>query len=150
MLDLTYIESRCVKNGECLEWTGPRDRDGYGKYGKRGVHRLIYELSIGPIPEGLYVLHTCDHPWCINKDHLFLGTAQDNIDDCLKKNRFTTGTFHRDAKLNDLQVAMIRDLRSKGWTQQSLADMFAVSQPTISEIIRYKAWKHGSHLGVQS
>jgi hypothetical protein len=62
-----------------------RDHDGYPKKMINGkpkrIHRIFFEKYKGPIPQGLQVLHTCDTPACINPDHLFLGTQNDNMQD---------------------------------------------------------------------
>ena len=50
------------------------------------AHRLAFEIYKGSIPEGLYVLHTCDRPGCVNPDHLFTGTQADNMIDWADKN----------------------------------------------------------------
>lgn len=79
----------------CHIWTGSKTRDGYGKTsrvvnGKRkffSTHRLSFLINFGDIPEKLYVLHKCDTPLCINPEHLFLGTHQDNMTDMVKKGR---------------------------------------------------------------
>lgn len=69
----------------CWPWIGGRDRDGYGRLWAWGekvmAHRLAWRLSTGPIPEGLCVLHRCDHPPCVRPDHLFLGTQRENLED---------------------------------------------------------------------
>ncbi len=80
----------------CWEWIGCKRR-GYGrttigsrKDGTRktiAVHRLSYLIFKGKIPEGMEVCHKCDNPACINPDHLFVGTRQDNIDDREHKGR---------------------------------------------------------------
>ena len=79
----------------CWNWTGAIHRNGYGKFGRRdgdrqrtdGAHRVAWEVLIGPIPDGLHVLHKCDNPCCINPEHLFVGTNQDNVDDMMAKGR---------------------------------------------------------------
>jgi hypothetical protein len=69
--------------------------NGYGVvyfHGKpRAAHRTAYELFVGPIPKGMYICHTCDHPQCANPDHLFLGTPQDNVNDMMAKGRRAYG-----------------------------------------------------------
>lgn len=76
---------------ECWPWTKAQQR--YGKVGignpiqQWQTHRLAYTLAVGPIPEGMCVCHSCDHPICCNPAHLFLGTVEDNIADMVSKNR---------------------------------------------------------------
>lgn len=81
-------------NTGCWLWTKSSDRDGYGKItitknGRRVVsaHRVSFEAFRGKIKKGLWVLHKCDVPSCVNPDHLFLGTHLDNIKDCTNKGR---------------------------------------------------------------
>ena len=52
------------------------------------THRLSYFLAKGPIPKGMVVMHTCDHPPCCNPDHLKLGTHLENMADCRAKGRY--------------------------------------------------------------
>lgn len=82
------------KSGDCWLWTGATDHNGYGKVDYRtplrrtlGAHRISWMLRYGDIPNGLKVLHKCDNPKCVNPDHLFLGTHQDNMDDMVAKGR---------------------------------------------------------------
>lgn len=67
---------------------------GYGAVSVNGkrmlAHRAAWEKINGPIQDGLFVLHRCDTPACINPKHLFLGTAKDNAQDMLKKGRVKT------------------------------------------------------------
>lgn len=51
------------------------------------AHRLFYELYIGEIPKGLYILHRCDNPFCVSPFHLFSGTQKENTQDCAAKGR---------------------------------------------------------------
>ncbi len=84
---------RKMPNG-CIPWTGCTNADGYGLIGsgtRQGrmvvASRASYELFVGPIPNGLFVLHRCDTPVCINPVHLWLGTNLDNLRDMSAKGR---------------------------------------------------------------
>ena len=76
---------------DCWEWTGVRNRKGYGQTTKgskgRRAHRLSYELHKGPIPAGQIVRHTCDNPPCVNPAHLLAGTHQENYQDAVSRGR---------------------------------------------------------------
>ena len=82
---------RVDRSGDCWLWTGAITGVGYGHIYADGrlayTHRLAYELTYGPIPEGLFVCHHCDNPPCCRPEHLFLGTAQDNQSDMAAKGR---------------------------------------------------------------
>lgn len=65
-------------NGCCL-WTGPVDTHGYGRHGKPVAHRVIYELIVGPIPDGLELDHLCRVPRCVNPHHLEPVTHAENV-----------------------------------------------------------------------
>lgn len=75
----------------CWEWTGGKNNVGYGMFrdgaGMRTAHRVSYELHKGKIPKGKHVCHSCDNPKCVNPDHLWVGTHQDNMQDRSRKNR---------------------------------------------------------------
>lgn len=147
-------------DGGCWLWTMSLSEDEYGKcvfMGEQLAHRIAYRLSMGEIPAGQCVLHTCDVRHCINPDHLFLGTRVDNNADRDRKGRAAKGDQHGSrtmpdcrprgerhslAKLTDAQVIEIRDLYSNGnHTHRSLAKLFHVSHATIGDIIRFDTRK---------
>lgn len=78
--------------GDCWLWMGGHTQTGYGIVSAspntwRIAHRLAWELTFGEIPKGLFVCHKCDNPPCVRPDHLFLGTANDNMQDKIVKGR---------------------------------------------------------------
>lgn len=84
------------RSGDCWEWRGVRNRDGYGVISRgRGnkkvlAHRAAYAEWVDPIPEGMVVMHSCDNPPCVNPEHLTVGTQRDNIRDMAAKRRGQT------------------------------------------------------------
>jgi len=80
------------KTDGCWLWTASRTTSGYGQFCPVGnvprkAHRIAWELTYGPVPEGAHVLHRCDTPLCVRPDHLFLGDAAANVDDMWTKSR---------------------------------------------------------------
>ena len=95
----------------------------------------------GPIPDGLHVLHRCDNRICINPDHLFLGTALDNMADMKAKQRARRGDRHPMSKLTDDKVREIRRLYTQGdVSQKALGQAFGVRAGTIGDIVRRERW----------
>lgn len=77
---------------DCWIWTGAARPTGYGicRWRQRpdGAHRVSWEMANGrAVPDGMYVLHRCDNPQCVNPRHLFVGTHSDNMRDMLAKGR---------------------------------------------------------------
>ena len=86
--------AKVERSAGCWNWTASTNVGGYGQLrvgGQNGQprvsNRIAYELMVGTIPDGLLVLHKCDNPRCVNPNHLFLGTHQDNSDDKIAKGR---------------------------------------------------------------
>jgi hypothetical protein len=144
----THVDQRGPD--ECWIWTAARDKDGYGFLvksdwegkNKEGAHRLAWILEHGPIPKGLWVLHTCDNPPCCNPRHLFLGTVLDNKRDSISKGRHPHGETHGLAKLTEDKVILIRQLHADGYLRKRLARKFDVSYSLIQKIIQEVQWRH--------
>ena len=83
--------SKVRKTSKCWIWEGHKDKNGYGRIGLDKkyirVHRFSYELKNGHIPKGLWVLHQCDNPPCVNPSHLKVGTHQENQSDKSERGR---------------------------------------------------------------
>lgn len=85
------------KSDGCWEWQATKRR-GYGSFAiKHAVfmmaHRVAYELTHGPIPEGMYLCHHCDNRVCVRPDHMFVGTNSDNQQDAKRKGRLKPNKF---------------------------------------------------------
>jgi hypothetical protein len=87
--------SKVDKTGDCWIWKASLTHSGYGQFYHQGgpvrAHRLSYEMEYGPIPNGMYVLHSCDTPACVNPKHLSVGTQKDNLEDMKSKGRGNGG-----------------------------------------------------------
>jgi hypothetical protein len=108
------------------------------------THRAAWELRVGPIPPGLFVLHACDNPPCVRvgPGHLFLGTALDNTRDMERKGRarHPRGEQQGSAKLTWEQVDEIRSLRGKAMAKD-VGPRFGVAKETISTIWNGRSWR---------
>lgn len=75
----------------CWEWTGPRDRAGYGTWGNFRAHRLVLSTALGrALKADEFACHRCDNPPCVRPDHLFVGTAHENSLDMVAKGRLNS------------------------------------------------------------
>lgn len=141
-----------VERGEtCWIWTGKCSRAGYGYLRLETrkpvyAHRLSWALNVGPIPDGLCVLHRCDNPPCVRPDHLFLGTQAENMADMASKKRSRgaglRGSRNGLAKLTESDVVEIRRAVAGGTQQCVVAERLGVSRSIISNVVRRETWTH--------
>lgn len=123
---------------ECWPWTGAQsevDGRGYIRLGG-GSHRMMRASRIAlalacdvdpdAIPSDYFACHTCDNPHCVNPAHLYLGTALDNVQDCVKRGR---GRGKLPCPQREAIVAAY--LRHDGSTRQ-LGKRFGVTGATVS------------------
>lgn len=95
----------------CWIWQSTIAWRGYGLYSmnrkRLAAHRASWIIHKGEIPDGLFVLHKCDVRTCVNPDHLFLGTQKDNMQDCIKKGRYSNGKLDRNHCINGHEFTML-------------------------------------------
>jgi hypothetical protein len=151
--------AKVEKTEGCWLWTGAKRHKGYGAfvYARDGevvqgrAHRYSYEVHVGPIPPGVFVLHRCDTPACVRPDHLFLGTNQDNVTDMMKKGRhvsggtykqgnYERGTAHHNARLTPEIVREIRASRDDGASFGQLAKRYGLAIGHVHRIVHRIAW----------
>jgi len=149
------------KTDSCWMWTASKRYKGYGAFiwkDKDGriiqgrAHRFSWTIHKGDIPEGIFVLHHCDQPACVNPEHLFLGTNQDNVNDKMKKGRhvkaetygpgkYKRGKDHHRTKLTSDTILRIRnDYPSLSFSR--IAKKYSISISHAYAIVKRKAWKH--------
>ena len=127
-------------NSGCWLWLGPINTKGYGRAGAEYAHRLAHRLFVGPVEDGMCVMHRCDTRSCANPRHLRTGTPADNSRDMVQKGRSARGERHSQAKLTRAEVEYIV---ASTRTNADLADQFNVSVSHIHGIRRGRFWAEG-------
>lgn len=133
------------QHAPCWIWTGPVDRDGYGRFRLKGkyyrAHRYAFQLANGTLPT--VVRHTCDCPKCVNPDHLLGGTQKQNMKDKIHRGRQARGSQNGRSKLTEYDVLLIRDHLTDGClSQAAIGRLFGVSHSVIRDIKHGKTWTH--------
>jgi hypothetical protein len=142
------------KTSTCWFWEGKKDKRGYGKlalepgvtHREISAHRLSYQIHYGMFESSLFVCRQCDNPACVNPEHLFLGTNQDNVNDKVSKNRQLKGSQIHNSKLVEDDIIRIRHL----WfvekcPQSKIAEMFGIGAKAVSKIVTNKRWTYVKH-----
>jgi HNH endonuclease len=139
---------------DCWEWIGQTIVMGYGqmRFGgtRKYTHRISWEIHYGEIPKNMFVCHKRDNRLCVNPDHLFLGTHQDNMDDMYLKGRenHSRGESNHLSKLTGSDVLSIYERANKGESQLTLAKEFGTTSSNIYYIKTQRTWKHLTTLEV--
>lgn len=141
----------------CWPWLGAYRYDGYGhvcfQRKQSSAHQRAYQIVHGPIPAGMWVLHTCDNRKCANPAHLWLGTRAANVADMVAKGRQCRGNKNLNAILND---DLVREMRSRYRTwpggrgksrlssniEELVAAYPSVNKSTIYHAVKGNTWKH--------
>lgn len=152
--------------GCCWLWLGRPTPRGYGHQRWDGkmmrAHRVAWLISIGPIPTGLFVLHHCDNPPCVNPAHLWLGTHDDNMRDRQEKGRTHVGPYadtsnwkrgdahysrtnpellargdrHPNVLISNAEVISMVEMKRDGKSVREIAEHFGYSTNTTWAAIR--------------
>lgn len=108
---------------------------------KTPILRISYMTFVGPIPEGMHVLHKCDNPCCINPLHLYAGTNEQNVRDWLERGPYCghRGSDNCKAKLTEKDIPIIRAMDKP---TREIAEQYGVSISAITHIKNGRTWKH--------
>jgi hypothetical protein len=127
----------------CWPWLSSITVYGYGQYGWEGKNqrsrRIAWQLTNGPIPEGLCLCHHCDNRPCCNPAHLFLGTLADNVHDMHSKGRGLRGEGVGNSKLT---AEVVRAIRRTNASEAELAWLFRTTRANVNYILSRKSWRH--------
>ena len=128
----------------CWGWTGAVNSHGraHMQADRRGLwsnaSRIAYRVLVGAVPEGLFVLHTCDNPLCCNPRHLYAGTPAQNNADMANRGRSTRGERHPGRKISADDA---RAIRASTERSRVLADRYGLSMSHIAHIRKGDFWK---------
>lgn len=150
-----YFDQRVIRHAgyydsDCWQFSTVGDKDGYPQVtGSRAckdhkltrAHQVSYFLHKGEIPDNMFVCHTCDNPWCVNPDHLFLGSPDDNVQDMMKKDRYVhPSQIKRTKKLTEEQEKEVINL--KGILPcTKVGPMYNISYSSVASYWRKNATK---------
>ncbi|MEG4084594.1 HNH endonuclease signature motif containing protein [Microcoleus sp. POL10_C6] len=147
------FEKHIISKEDCWITDLYRNHQGYGQFNikvklqrsRMNASRVSFMIYKGEIPEGMFVCHKCDNPPCVNPEHLFLGTHQENMRDMVAKGRSNKGSKNPQSKLTEKEVFQIKVLLLEtNLTTERLSILFDVSPRTIAYIKKNHMWKHVS------
>lgn len=133
----------CTSHG----YKNPKKRPQVKRNGKMLIiSRVVYEHHNNEkIPEGLFVLHSCDNKKCINPEHLRLGTQKENMEDMYSRDRqpYLKGSKSGSTELTEKDVYEIKYLYISGsMTSLEISKLYPVKVSRVQEICRDNGWEH--------
>ncbi|MEG4396426.1 HNH endonuclease signature motif containing protein [Microcoleus sp. BROC3] len=147
------FEKHIISKEDCWITDLYRNHKGYGQFNlkvklkrtRMNASRVSFMIYNGEIAEGMFVCHKCDNPPCVNPEHLFLGTHQENMSDMVAKGRSNKGSKNPHSKLTEKEVFQIKVLLLEtNLSAERLSILFDVSPRTIAYIKKNYIWKHVS------
>lgn len=138
------------KENGCLEWIGGKYKGGYGgmtyKDKPAKVHRIAYMLYNNDwnLSSKVLICHKCDNVACYEKTHLFKGTAKDNMEDMINKNRqnWPKGEMASNAKMSKETALKVKELLKQKIKMTEIAKLLNIGKGAVNAIKRSKSWKH--------
>lgn len=135
-------------NSGCWLWLGKLNGHGYGvlNYQQKThrAHRFMYERHVGPIPDGLNILHSCDTPSCVNPSHLSPGTQSENMAQMYARRRKTvvrvSGEKSPHAKMSAETAEKIRQMVKAGVKTRHIMRELPVTRGQVNGIKTGKCW----------
>lgn len=145
---INKIFTKIQKTTSCWLWTGACDINGYGIFNMYNkcwrVHRLSYIIHYGNFNQKMCILHKCDIRNCVNPNHLFIGTRQDNHRDMHNKNRYPCGEDHGNSTISEVEVRqlLIEIYNYKFNSIQEVCEVYKIGKEVVHSILNGKTWKH--------
>lgn len=134
-----WSKVNCTGNAsDCWLWTARSKQSGYGSFKvkrrMKRAHRFAWEITNGPIPEGLMVCHSCNAKACCNPTHLYLGTMQDNTRHAIRDGLFPK-TMTREQRIE------IRRLYASGMRQCDISRKLGIHSTNVNLLIHGKIFQ---------
>ena len=139
-----------VTESGCVLWLGYTNKKGYGQLQIGGrkfyAHRVAYEMKHGKIPDGMCACHKCDVSSCVNPDHIFLGSLQDNANDMYRKGRQNRdkSVYYRGEQITKSKITEkdVINIRNDERTLKEIAKDYGMHFSAIWFIKTRRNWKH--------